>query len=106
MYKIAAIGGDGIGPEIVAEGKKVLEAAGEKFNFDIQWTDFDIGADRYLATKQLLTEDDLTHTFADREFRSAFDDRLSHFLAELLQRDAEAEAIRVMPMGSSTLRRR
>ena len=29
MYKIAAIGGDGIGPEIVAEGKKVLEAAGE-----------------------------------------------------------------------------
>ena len=29
MYKIAAIGGDGIGPEIVAEGNKVLEAAGE-----------------------------------------------------------------------------
>jgi len=32
MYKIAAIGGDGIGPEIVTEGKKVLEAAGERFN--------------------------------------------------------------------------
>jgi tartrate dehydrogenase/decarboxylase/D-malate dehydrogenase len=59
MYKIAAIGGDGIGPEIVAEGKKVLDATGEKFNFEIQWTDFGIGADRYLATKQLLTEDDL-----------------------------------------------
>ena len=59
MYKIAAIGGDGIGPEIVAEGKKVLEAAGGKYNFDIRWTDFDIGADRYLATKKLLTEDDL-----------------------------------------------
>jgi len=59
MYKIAAIGGDGIGPEIVSEGKKVLEAAGEKYNFDIQWTDFDIGADRYLATKKLVTEDDL-----------------------------------------------
>ena len=26
MYKVAAIGGDGIGPEIVAEGKKVLES--------------------------------------------------------------------------------
>jgi isocitrate/isopropylmalate dehydrogenase len=52
MYKIAAIGGDGIGPEIVAEGKKVLEAAGEKYNFDIQWTDFDIGADRYLAIQE------------------------------------------------------
>jgi len=44
MYKVAAIGGDGIGPEIVAEGKKVLEAAGERYNFDIEWTDFDIGA--------------------------------------------------------------
>ncbi len=59
MYKVAAIGGDGIGPEIVAEGKKVLEAAGERFNFGIDWTDFDIGADRYLATKKLLNEDDL-----------------------------------------------
>ncbi|MDP3395106.1 MAG: isocitrate/isopropylmalate family dehydrogenase [Methanoregula sp.] len=59
MYKIAAIGGDGIGPEIVAEGKKVLEAAGERFNFDIQWTDFDIGADRYINSGKLVTEDEL-----------------------------------------------
>ncbi len=59
MYKVATIGGDGIGPEIVTEGKKVLEAAGERFNFGIDWTDFDIGADRYLATKKLLTGDDL-----------------------------------------------
>src|SRR5665647_995252 len=58
MYKIAAIGGDGIGPEIVAEGKKVLEAAGERFNFAIDWTDFEIGADRYLSSGELLTEDD------------------------------------------------
>ncbi|MHB8164455.1 MAG: isocitrate/isopropylmalate dehydrogenase family protein [Methanoregula sp.] len=59
MYKIASIGGDGIGPEIVAEGKKVLEAAGERFNFDIQWTDFDIGADRYINSRKLVTEDEL-----------------------------------------------
>jgi tartrate dehydrogenase/decarboxylase/D-malate dehydrogenase len=59
MYRIASIGGDGIGPEIVEEGKKVLDAAGEKFNFEISWTDFDIGADRYLGTGELLTEDDL-----------------------------------------------
>jgi len=59
VYKVAAIGGDGIGPEIVAEGKKVPGAAGERFSFDIEWTDFDIGADRYLATKKLLTEEDL-----------------------------------------------
>jgi 3-isopropylmalate dehydrogenase len=59
MYKIAVIGGDGIGPEIVAEGKKVLDAAGERFNFSVEWADFDIGADRYLASGKLLTEDDL-----------------------------------------------
>ena len=59
MYKIAAIGGDGIGPEIVAEGKKVLEAAGERFNFEIQWTDFDIGADRYIHSGKLITDDEL-----------------------------------------------
>jgi tartrate dehydrogenase/decarboxylase/D-malate dehydrogenase len=59
MYKIATIGGDGIGPEIIAEGKKVLNSAGEVFNFDIEWVDFEIGADRYIATGQLLTEEDL-----------------------------------------------
>jgi 3-isopropylmalate dehydrogenase len=59
MYKIAAIGGDGIGPEIIAEGKKVLDATGEKFGFEIEWTDFGIGAERYLASGTLLTEDDL-----------------------------------------------
>ncbi len=36
---------------------------------------------------RLLTEDDLTRTFADQEFRSAFDDRLSHFLRTVLQRE-------------------
>lgn len=36
---------------------------------------------------RLLTEDDLTQTFADGEFRGAFDDRLSHFLAAVLQKD-------------------
>jgi len=59
VYRIASIGGDGIGPEIVTEGKKVLDAAGERFDFDIEWTDFDIGADRYLSSGKLLTEDDL-----------------------------------------------
>ncbi len=60
MHRIAVIGGDGIGPEIVAEGKKVLEAAADRFSFDIQWEDFDIGAERYLKTGELLTEEDLT----------------------------------------------
>jgi uncharacterized membrane-anchored protein YjiN (DUF445 family) len=36
---------------------------------------------------RLLTEEDLTQTFADEEFRSAFDNRLSHFLEAVLERD-------------------
>ena len=36
---------------------------------------------------RLLTEEDLTQTFADREFRGAFDDRLSHFLGTVLQKE-------------------
>ncbi|MDD1718456.1 MAG: 3-isopropylmalate dehydrogenase [Methanoregulaceae archaeon] len=60
MHRIAAIGGDGIGPEIVAEGKKVLDAAGDRFGFSIEWTDFDIGAERFLRSGELLTEGDLS----------------------------------------------
>ncbi|MDI9632921.1 MAG: isocitrate/isopropylmalate family dehydrogenase [Methanolinea sp.] len=60
MYRVAVIGGDGIGPEIVAEGRKVLDAAAERFSFEIQWEEFDIGAERYLKTGELLTEDDLS----------------------------------------------
>lgn len=59
MYRVAAIGGDGIGPEIIREGKKVLDAAGERFGFDIAWDDFAIGAERYLETGELVTEEEL-----------------------------------------------
>ncbi len=59
MYRVASIGGDGIGPEILVEGKKVLDAAGERFGFDIQWDEYELGAERYLADGTLLTEDDL-----------------------------------------------
>jgi tartrate dehydrogenase/decarboxylase/D-malate dehydrogenase len=59
VYRVAAVGGDGIGPEIIREGKKVLDAAGERFSFDIDWQDIDIGADRYLQTGELLTDEDL-----------------------------------------------
>jgi tartrate dehydrogenase/decarboxylase/D-malate dehydrogenase len=59
MYRVAAIGGDGIGPEIIGEGQKVLDAAGERYGFDLAWDDFGIGADRYLNTGELVTEDEL-----------------------------------------------
>jgi 3-isopropylmalate dehydrogenase len=59
QYRVAAIGGDGIGPEIIAAGREVLDAAGERYGFDIDWTEFDMGAERYLASGELLTEEDI-----------------------------------------------
>lgn len=59
QYKIPAIPGDGIGPEIVAEGKEVIDAAGEKFGFDVEWVDFPHGADHYLETGELISSDTL-----------------------------------------------
>lgn len=59
QYKIPVIPGDGIGPEIIAEGRKVIEAAGERFGFDVDWVEFPHGADHYLATGELISEDSL-----------------------------------------------
>jgi len=56
-YKIASIPGDGIGPEIIAEGKKVIDRASELGGFEIDWTEFPIGADHYLETGELVNEE-------------------------------------------------
>ncbi len=46
--KIAVIGGDGIGPEVVAEGVRLLETLREKRGWDLELKAFDLNADRYL----------------------------------------------------------
>ncbi len=58
-YKIPVIPGDGIGPEIIAEGCKVIDAAGERFGFDVEWEKYPHGADHYLKTGELISEDTL-----------------------------------------------
>ncbi|VVB62711.1 3-isopropylmalate/3-methylmalate dehydrogenase [uncultured archaeon] len=58
-YKVPVIPGDGIGPEIIAEGRKVLEAAGEKHGFSFDWIEFPLGAENYLKTGELVNEDTL-----------------------------------------------
>jgi 3-isopropylmalate dehydrogenase len=55
-YKIAVIPGDGTGPEVIREGRKVLEVAARKFGFKIETTDFDFGGDRYLETGEVLPD--------------------------------------------------
>jgi len=84
MHKIAVIGGDGIGPEIIVEGKKVLDAAAERLNFDIEWTDFDISSERYLKTGELVTEEDLQELrkFNTIYFGAVGDDRVKPGILE------------------------
>lgn len=51
-YRIGIIGGDGIGPEVVAEAEKALSAAG----LDYVRTEFDLGGARYLRTGEVLPD--------------------------------------------------
>ncbi len=55
-YSIAVMGGDGTGPEVVAEGIKVLKVVADKYDFSLDFTDFDYGGDRYLRTGEVLPD--------------------------------------------------
>lgn len=55
-YNIAVIPGDGTGPEVVREGRKVLSAAASKFGFKLNYEEFDFGGDRYLKTGEILPD--------------------------------------------------
>ena len=55
-YNIAVIPGDGTGPEVVAEGLKVLKAIGEKDSISFNFIPYDLGGDRYLKTGEILPE--------------------------------------------------
>ncbi len=55
-YRIGVIGGDGTGPEVIREGKKVLEAASKKFGFKIDWVEYDLGGERYKRTGEILPD--------------------------------------------------
>ncbi len=53
---LAVIGGDGIGPEVVAEGLKVLEAVTSASGLKVATTEYDLGARRWHATGETLPE--------------------------------------------------
>ncbi|MEE8322174.1 MAG: isocitrate/isopropylmalate family dehydrogenase, partial [Candidatus Bathyarchaeia archaeon] len=59
MHKIAVIPGDGIGPEVIQEGIKVLAAAGDATDVKFDWIYYPHGAEHYLETGKALTLDAL-----------------------------------------------
>ena len=57
--RLAVIAGDGIGSEVVTQGLAVLDAALQGTDLSVDTTDFNLGAARWHATGETLTEGDL-----------------------------------------------
>jgi len=55
-YNIALLPGDGTGPEVLAEGVKVLDTVGAKYGLKFNYTRYDFGAERYLRTGETLPD--------------------------------------------------
>jgi 3-isopropylmalate dehydrogenase len=55
-YKIAVIGGDGTGPEVVNEGLKVLKTIAAQHDFAYETITYDVGGERYRRTGEILPD--------------------------------------------------
>ena len=55
-YDIAVIPGDGTGPEVVTEARKVLDAVGVLEGFSCDYQAYDFGGERYLKTGEILPD--------------------------------------------------
>ena len=55
-YSISVIPGDGTGPEVVAEGIKVLKAAADKCGIAVDFAYYDIGGEHYKRTGEVLPD--------------------------------------------------
>jgi 3-isopropylmalate dehydrogenase len=56
VYEIGVVPGDGTGPEVIAQGLKVLEAVAEKTEMKVNLTHYDFGGERYLRTGETLPD--------------------------------------------------
>jgi len=59
-YRIATIPGDGVGPEVVAAARRVLDAAGSRFGFGIEWSEFLVGGAAIDAYGVAIRPEDVT----------------------------------------------
>jgi len=58
-HVIGVIPGDGIGPEVIGEARKALEAVGKVAGIEWEWREFAINAERALKSGVAVTEEDL-----------------------------------------------
>jgi 3-isopropylmalate dehydrogenase len=55
-YNISVIPGDGTGPEVVAEGIKILKVVSEKIGFSLIFNHYDLGGEHYMASGEILPD--------------------------------------------------
>lgn len=60
MYNIALIPGDGIGPEVIQEGKRIVDFACHSTGINIKWHEYPFGAEYYLEKGILLPDSALS----------------------------------------------
>ncbi|MDR0616594.1 MAG: isocitrate/isopropylmalate dehydrogenase family protein [Synergistaceae bacterium] len=53
-FTVAVIPGDGIGPEVIAEAKKAVEAASAVEKTSFEWAEYPFGASHYVKTGEIL----------------------------------------------------
>ena len=58
-HKIAVIMGDGIGKEVVPEGMRVLDVAGKRFGFKLEWTSFPWSCEYYKSMGEMMPKNGL-----------------------------------------------
>ncbi len=58
-HKIAVIRGDGIGPEVIEEGTKVLASAQRRFGVELTYREFPWGSDYYFEHGRMMDPDGL-----------------------------------------------
>jgi 3-isopropylmalate dehydrogenase len=59
MYRIATIPGDGVGPEVVAAARRVVDAAGGRFGFAVDWSEHVVGGAAIDAFGVAIRDEDL-----------------------------------------------
>ena len=55
-YNLATIPGDGIGPEVVTQGLRVLDAVAKKYDLEFKKTNYELGAAYWHKTKETLPD--------------------------------------------------
>jgi len=59
LIKLGVVAGDGVGPEVMAEGLEVLSVAARRDGFDYELVPFELGGERYLRTGEVLPDGEI-----------------------------------------------